>query len=128
MAQRQIWNILMLQSDVVMWAQSRRYYRLLLFSHSVMYDSLRPRRLQPTRLLCPWDSPGKNAGVGCRLPINCPKRKKSLGSLQASLNPLTWKYPWYQTTSSKLSASQYSLYCIIKIHIVSEWFQISPIV
>ena len=26
--------------------------------------TLRPHRLQPTRLLCPWDSPGKNTGVG----------------------------------------------------------------
>ena len=26
---------------------------------------LRPHRLQPTRLLCAWDSPGKNTGVGC---------------------------------------------------------------
>ena len=25
----------------------------------------RPRGLQPARLLCPWDSPGKNTGVGC---------------------------------------------------------------
>ena len=30
-----------------------------------MSDSLRPHRLQPTRLLCPWDSPGKNTGQGC---------------------------------------------------------------
>ena len=28
--------------------------------------TLRPRELQPTSLLCPWDSPGKNTGVGCR--------------------------------------------------------------
>ena len=28
-------------------------------------DSLRPHGLQPARLLCPWDSPGKNTGVGC---------------------------------------------------------------
>ena len=34
-------------------------------SHSVVSDSLRPYGLQPARLLCPWDSPGKNAGVGC---------------------------------------------------------------
>ena len=34
-------------------------------SCSVVSDSLRPRGLQPTRLLCPWDSPGKNTGVGC---------------------------------------------------------------
>ena len=34
-------------------------------SHSVVSDSLWPHGLQPTRLLCPWDSPGKNIGVGC---------------------------------------------------------------
>ena len=32
--------------------------------HSVVFDSLRPRGLQPTRLLCPWDFPGKNTEVG----------------------------------------------------------------
>ena len=30
-----------------------------------MSDSVRRHRRQPTRLLCPWDSPGKNTGVGC---------------------------------------------------------------
>ena len=35
------------------------------WSHSVMSDSQRPHRLQPTRLLCPWDFPGKSTGVGC---------------------------------------------------------------
>ena len=35
-----------------------------LVSHSVMSDSLRPHGLYPTRLLCPWDSPGKNTGEG----------------------------------------------------------------
>ena len=34
-------------------------------SLSVMPSSLRPCGLQPTRLLCPWNSPGKNTGVGC---------------------------------------------------------------
>ena len=28
-------------------------------------NSLRPHGLQPARLLCPWDTPGKNTGVGC---------------------------------------------------------------
>ena len=32
-------------------------------SHSVMFDSLRPPGLQPTRLLYPWNFPGKNTGV-----------------------------------------------------------------
>ena len=34
------------------------------WSRAVMYDSLRPHGLQPTRLLCPWDFPGKSTGVG----------------------------------------------------------------
>ena len=32
---------------------------------SVVSDSVRPHRRQPTRLPRPWDSPGKNTGVGC---------------------------------------------------------------
>ena len=34
-------------------------------SCSVVSDSLQPHGLQPTRLLCPWNSPGKNTAVGC---------------------------------------------------------------
>ena len=37
---------------------------MCVLSHPVMYDSLQPHGLQPARLLCPWDSPGKNTGVG----------------------------------------------------------------
>ena len=36
-----------------------------LLSHSVMSDSLRFYGLEPARLLCPWDFPGKSAGAGC---------------------------------------------------------------
>ena len=38
-------------------------------SHSVMSDSLQPYGLQPTRLLCPWDSPSKNTG-GVAMPYS----------------------------------------------------------
>ena len=34
-------------------------------SQSVVSNSLRLHGLGPTRLLCPWNSPGKNIGVGC---------------------------------------------------------------
>ena len=34
-------------------------------SCSVISDSLWPHVLQTTRFLCPWNSPGKNTGVGC---------------------------------------------------------------
>ena len=42
---------------------------------SVVSDSVRPQRRQPTRLLCPWDSPGKNTGVGCHFLLQCIKVK-----------------------------------------------------
>ena len=43
--------------------------KIVSVSRSVVPDSLRPHGLQPTRLLCPWDFPGKDTGVGCHLKI-----------------------------------------------------------
>src|SRR5574337_527529 len=40
-----------------------------------MSDSVRPYRWQPTRLPHPWDSPGKNTGVGCHFLLQCMKVK-----------------------------------------------------
>ena len=40
-----------------------------------MSDSARPHRRQPTRLPHPWDSPGKNTGVGCHFLLQCMKVK-----------------------------------------------------
>ena len=48
---------------------------LLLLSRSVVSDSVRPQRRQPTRLRRPWDSPGKNTGVGCQFLLQCMKVK-----------------------------------------------------
>ena len=48
---------------------------LLLLNRSVMSDPVRPHRWQPTRLFCPWDSPGKNTGVGCHFLLQCMKVK-----------------------------------------------------
>ena len=39
-------------------------YAVCTLSCSVVSSSLQPHGLQPTRLFCPWDSPGKNTGVG----------------------------------------------------------------
>ena len=41
------------------------------WSRSVMPDSSRFLGLQPTRLLCPWDFPGKSIGVGCHCLLQC---------------------------------------------------------
>ena len=40
-----------------------------------MSNSVRPHRRQPTRPPCPWDSPGKNTGVGCHFFLQCMKVK-----------------------------------------------------
>ena len=40
-----------------------------------MSDSVRPHRRQPIRLPRPWDSPGKNAGVGSHFLLQCMKVK-----------------------------------------------------
>ena len=42
---------------------------------SVMSDSVQPHRRHSTRLPGPWDSPGKNTGVGCHFLLQCMKVK-----------------------------------------------------
>ena len=82
----------------------------------------RPRGLQPTRLFCPWDFPGKNTGMGCHfllqgifstqrlnlhlLQVSCiesrffttePLGKPLSSFLRAAQLPLA---PWYQVLSA----------------------------
>ena len=54
-----------IESSHQSWSSYNYMLLLLLLSRSVVSDSVRPLRRQPTRLCCPWDSPGKNTGVGC---------------------------------------------------------------
>ena len=48
-------------------------------------DSVRPQRRQPTRLPRPWDSPGKNTGVGCHFLLQCMKVKSESEVVQSCL-------------------------------------------
>ena len=55
-----------------------------------MSDSVRPHRRQPTRLPHPWDSPGKNTGVGCHFLLQLMKVKvKSLSRVRLLATPWT---------------------------------------
>ena len=47
--------------------------------------TLRPQRRQPTRLPRPWDSPGKNTGVGCHFLLQCVKVKSESAVAQSCL-------------------------------------------
>ena len=50
-----------------------------------MSDSVQPHRRQPTRLPRPWDSPGKNTGVGCHFLLQCMKVKSEREVSQSCL-------------------------------------------
>ena len=58
--------------------------QLLLLSRFSRVRLCGPHKRQPTRLLCPWDSPGKNTGVGCHFLLQCMK-VKSQSPLQAAI-------------------------------------------
>ena len=48
-----------------------------------MSNSVRPQRRQPTRLYHPWDSPGKNTGVGCHFLLQCMNVKSESETAQS---------------------------------------------
>ena len=52
-----------------------------------MPDSVEPHRRQPTRLHHPWDSPGKNIGVGCHFLLQCMKVKSESEVTQSCPTP-----------------------------------------
>ena len=58
------------------WVWSDRCSCCCCWVASVVSDPVRPHRWQPTRLPRPWDSPGKNSGVGCHFCFQCMKVKR----------------------------------------------------
>ena len=52
---------------------------------SVVSDSVQPHRRQPTRLPHPWDSTGKNTGMGCHFLLQCTKVKSESEVAQSCL-------------------------------------------
>ena len=58
---------------------------------SVVSSSVWPHRWQPTGLLCPWDSPGKDTGVDCHFLLQCMK-VKSLSHVRLLATPWTTAY------------------------------------
>ena len=61
-----------------------------------MSDSVRPHRQQPTRLHHPWDSPGKNTGMGCHFLLQCMKVKSEseIAQWPHGLQPTRLLRPW----------------------------------
>ena len=62
----------------------------------------RPHGLYPTRLLCPWDSPGKNTGVGCQFLLQGIFLTQGLNS-----HLLHWRQVLYHLTHQGMSIYSY---------------------
>src|SRR5574337_966976 len=73
-----------------------------------MSDSVRPHRWQPTRLPCPWDSPGENTGVGCHFLLQCMKVKSESEVAQSFLTLATpWSAAYQAPPSMGFSKQEY---------------------
>ena len=73
--------------------------QFLSVSFSVIRNSFQPG-VQPTKLSCPWDSPGKNSTVGCYFLLQCMKVKSESEVTQSCptlRNPMDCSLPGSST-------------------------------
>ena len=87
---------------------------------SVVSDSVQPHRWQPTGLCRPWDSPGKNTGVGCHFLLQCMEKKSEsevTQSCQTLCDPMDCSLPGssiygiFQATVLEWVAIAFSVLC-----------------
>ena len=91
---------------------------------SVVSDSLRPPGLCSSRLLCPWDSPGKNTGVGCHFLLQGVFLTQ--GSNLHFLCLLHWQVdclPWHHLLSTVCLNSSCSIF--LPLHGIFSFFHVS---
>ena len=100
-----------------------------------MSDSVRPHRRQPTRVPHPWDSPGKNTGVGCHFLLQCMKVKsesevaQSCPTLSDAMDcslPGSSVHGIFQTRVLEWGAIAFSIYIYIHTHIYIYPFPLEP--
>ena len=88
-----------------------------------MSNSVRPHRRQPTRLPRPWDSPGKNTGVGCRFLLQCMKVKRESEVAQSCLtlsDPMDCSLPGSSTHGIfQARILEWGCHCLLRDAILS---------
>ena len=85
---------------------------------SVVSDSLQPHGLQPPRLLCPWDFPGKNTGVVCHFLLQ--GIFLTQGSNLCLLSLLRWQVDSFTTVPSE-SKIYHPKICLFGMRITVDW-------
>ena len=94
-----------------------------------MSDSVRPHRRQPNRLPCPWDSPGKNTGVGCHFLLQCRKVKSESRSVVSNssrphgLQPTRLLHPWDFPGKS----TGVGCHCLLRLPPLTTLYKTSPL-
>ena len=83
---------------------------------SVMSNSVRPHRQQLTRLLCPWDSPGKSTRVGCHFLLQLGKGTTVQTSFEES-KICVWTM-YYLSESSKFTNSVLLFFFNLKVGVI----------
>ena len=95
-----------------------------------MSDSVRPHRRQPTRLPRPWDSPGKNTGVGSHFLLQCMEVKTesevaqscpTLGDPMDCSLPGSSVHGIFQARVLEWVAIAFSSFCVRHIHLWEVW-------
>ena len=85
-----------------------------------MSDSVRPCRRQPTRLLCPWDSPGKNTGVGCHCLLQCMRVKNESEVAQLCPTQLCLTPVWFSDSQNVNIHSCHLLFDYFQFALIHE--------
>ena len=112
---------------------------MLLLSCFSLVQLCATHRWQPTRLCCPWDSPGKSAGVGCHCLLQCMKVKKESEVAQSCptlSDPMDRRLPGssvlgiFQARALEWGAIAFSVVChrylLFKISIEMMSFRLLP--
>ena len=104
---------------------------------SVMSDSVWPQRRQPTRLCRPWDSSGKNTGVGCHFLLQCMKVKSESEVTQSCptlSDPMDYRLPGssiygiFQAKVLEWGATAFSVMQKIKLYIcICMYYQVTSV-
>ena len=85
-----------------------------------MSDSVRPHRWQPNRLPRPWDSPGKDTGVGCHCLLQCMKVKsesevaQSCPTLSDPMQLTRLLHPW----DFLVKSTGVECHCLLRVYIL----------
>ena len=111
-------RLLKFKEPSILFPPEKVFVHACVLSHSAESDSLRHHGLQPARLLCPWDFPGKNMEVGCHFLLQGSSRPR--GQTDVSSINRQILYHWATWEASRRCSSTPNESKVISCGIVFE--------